>query len=265
MNARLCTVTHLPARKNHPSTPPTDHAAELKRFRRSDFAKWADRAQFWLDRVTLEASRDAVDLPEEFRTTTTYMERHPLTWRERYLVDHGADFTADEALCFLAHSARSRTLWKWWNRESTIYSPPDGWTLHELLPGAWMDDDLPAAAMSNKEWIRMFQACGFLSDGPRQPDGPVRVYRAARPEGANGLSWTGSLDVATWYQQNADSLRLQLNYGVPARFLQDRQVYACLVPPERVLARFDDRNEDEYVVDVRGLDISTVSTPTAAA
>jgi hypothetical protein len=151
----------------------------------------------------LEASRDAVDLPVEFLTTTTYTERHPLTWRKHYLVDHGAERSAEEALCFLAHSARSRTLWKWWNREPTIYSPPDRWTLDELLPGAWVDDDLPSAAKPNKDWIWMFRACGFLSDGPPHPDGPVRVYRAARPEGANCLSWTGSLDVATWYQQNA--------------------------------------------------------------
>lgn len=234
--------------------------AATRPFRRSAYSSSAVLTQLNLDRALAKLGQ-ANDQPRDERLATMaqYINEYPIEWREHFLRDHGADWSADQALLFFPHSSRASTLWKWWRGEPTAYSPPDGWKLNELLADTWTDDDLPSAALSKRQWARMFRASGFLSDGPPKPDGPVRLFRAARPEGAAGLSWTASLDVAKWYQETPNGSRMGTLYGIPSDFLHGREIYTCVASPRQVLARFSERAEDEYVIDVSAAHVHLLS------
>jgi hypothetical protein len=80
--------------------------------------------------------------------------------------------------------------------------------------------------------------------GPPLPNaGPFRLYRGVAGRGkarrTAGISWTANPNAACWF-----AMRF-------AEFLDDPAVYEYLADQSEVLCRYSDRNEDEYLLDVR--------------
>ncbi|WP_331727191.1 hypothetical protein OG871_39680 (plasmid) [Kitasatospora sp. NBC_00374] len=100
----------------------------------------------------------------------------------------------------------------------------------------------------------MFRAAGYTADGvPAQlPSAPVELWRGSVPERRRDWSWTASLAVAQGYAAGTAAVR-------PAG-----KLYRTVAPPSALLAYNSGREEDEYVVDTRGLRISEAGLLPAA-
>lgn len=84
-----------------------------------------------------------------------------------------------------------------------------------------------------RDWLRMFRYCGFVSDGPSPPAGPLTVYRGAAPVWRKtGPAWTTDLDVACWF----------------ANRHPEGAVWRAVVEPRHVLGLLDDSDEHEVIV-----------------
>jgi hypothetical protein len=75
---------------------------------------------------------------------------------------------------------------------------------------------------------------------PLPAPGPYTLYRGVAGRGAarrvRGLSWTGSLECATWFAERA----ADFGWADPA-------VFQAVVSDSEVLSYTNDRNEDEYI------------------
>ena len=78
----------------------------------------------------------------------------------------------------------------------------------------------------------------------KRPTDPIRLYRGATPDHRDGWSWTDDPRVAADYASGERFGRL------PGR------VWTAAVPPDRILCRNTERQENEYVVDTEALDIT---------
>jgi hypothetical protein len=86
--------------------------------------------------------------------------------------------------------------------------------------------------------VAMFKDVGYCGDA-LGPDKPTTLYRGTtHSRWRRGVSWTGDIKVARFF---ADGGRFGPMGGV---------VCAVVAPPEAVLARFNRRQEDEYVLDI---------------
>lgn len=93
-------------------------------------------------------------------------------------------------------------------------------------------------------WVKRFRGVGFTFDGrlASPPPVPLVLYRGATDVGRFGLSWSLNLVVAEWFAR-----------------VRGGEVWACVVPLERVLAWVDEGFGDqqvrgvEVVADVEGL------------
>lgn len=114
----------------------------------------------------------------------------------------------------------------------------------EAVADTWSGAKIPFASLGVATWIELFRMGGYTVDGipSDRPTEPVTLYRAAEPSRVHRLAWTGSLDVAQRF------LEINRRYGDRPRF-----IYTITVDPERLLAHINDRQEDEYVTDTRGL------------
>lgn len=133
-----------------------------------------------------------------------------------------------------------------------------------LAAWAWTMCEFPEANFEPDGWRLVFWTLsrdgrGILTDAdpdhdrdPNRPpldvpDAPVRLYRGAVAARADGMTWTGSHERATWFAERFNGA------------LDDTaRVYTAVVEPHRIYARFDGRGEDEYVIDTRGLAIDEV-------
>jgi len=89
--------------------------------------------------------------------------------------------------------------------------------------------------------IGMFRDAGYCGDDLAL-DTPVTLYRGtAHSRMARGVSWTGNIIVARFF---ADGGR----FGPLGGF-----VYEVQAPPEAILGHFNERHEDEYIVDIAAL------------
>jgi hypothetical protein len=89
-----------------------------------------------------------------------------------------------------------------------------------------------------RDVVAMFKDVGYCGDAPR-PDKPTTLYRGtAHSRWSRGVSWTGDINVARFF---ADGGR----FGPQGGF-----VYTVVAPPDVILGRFNDREEDEYVLDI---------------
>jgi len=115
----------------------------------------------------------------------------------------------------------------------------------EVIGGVWSMADRPDRELDRDEWRTLFNAAGFTVDGERkpQPADAKLLFRGSVTERRTDWSWTYSIDVATKY---ADG-------NVTGR--SPGHLWVCMVPPEAMLAINTERDEDEIVVDTRGLDI----------
>lgn len=130
---------------------------------------------------------------------------------------------------------------------------PDG--IAEAVPAVWSDAHLPVQNLGLNAWTELFEMAGYTDDGKKaeRPADPITLYRCAEPRFVHRLAWTASLEVAEQF-----AVINKARYGDRPRYL-----YKITAPPERLLAHITDRDEDEYVVDTRGMRATRLSTPKA--
>jgi hypothetical protein len=134
--------------------------------------------------------------------------------------------------------------------------PHQLWQLHEegaltgdlpsfLIPEVWRLK-LDNCAVPVEAWRALFATTRFTSGfaAAERPRRSVRLYRGATPANREGLSWTLNVDIASYFLHHRQALGSQA------------ALWSSSVPPERLLAFID--HEEEYVADVRGLDVRAV-------
>ena len=110
-----------------------------------------------------------------------------------------------------------------------------------VLPSAWTAPNLmsPPRAITREAALELFDVTGFLTDGPEAPiEATVLYHGVVFDEGEgefegdmwDGMCWTSDIDIAR-------------------KFASKGAVYTTIAQPQNVLARFDGRNESEYVID----------------
>ncbi|MDQ1122168.1 hypothetical protein [Microbacterium trichothecenolyticum] len=127
-----------------------------------------------------------------------------------------------------------------------------GAELSAAVPYVWSSAKQPFRALTQLTWIELFQAAGYTEDckPAERPQAPLTLYRASEPQYAHRLAWTGSLATAERF------LEINKRYGDRPRFVYMITVAAT----DRVLAHITDRDEDEYIVDTRGLRAKRIDT-----
>lgn len=112
---------------------------------------------------------------------------------------------------------------------------------------AWTSCEFPLRALDLYAWCEMFEEVGFLEDNLRKraPKKLRRLYRAATPDYAEGMSWTDDLEKAQWFDAR------NRNY-----FKFESAIYTTIPERWNVLAHFTiARNEAEWVIDPAFADI----------
>ena len=116
--------------------------------------------------------------------------------------------------------------------------------LARALGTAWSRSDNPVEQLPRRTWRSLFEHVGYTEGGGmvKRPSRTTPLYRGALPDLRDGLGWTTRPEVAQRYAPAQEGARL---------FVLD-------VPPGRLLAHITPDNlgandEDEYVVDARGL------------
>lgn len=126
---------------------------------------------------------------------------------------------------------------------------------HRVIARAWTSAEYPERSIGTDAWHVIFAVAeGVVTDvdtdgqgAPVVPTESLRLYRGSLVERAAGMAWTGDKDRAAWFAQ-----RWNGQLGDIAH------VWTALVEPERILARFVLRSEDEYVIDTTDLNIDRV-------
>lgn len=100
---------------------------------------------------------------------------------------------------------------------------------------AWTKPEFPAGESLVDAWLETFEYVGYVSDDDAlvHPTDPTTLYRGGST--SHGLSWTSDPRTAHWFAYRLGS--------------HDRHVWRATVEPAAVLARFDGRNESEFVID----------------
>jgi hypothetical protein len=118
--------------------------------------------------------------------------------------------------------------------------------LNRLLAEWWTDGGYPQG-LGIRRLVRMFKTAGFVSADDEghslaPPTAPLTVYRGAEPGNERGLSWSRDRDIAAWFADRIVKVMKR-----PAG------LWETTVPPRHVLGFFDDRNEQEVIVNPFGL------------
>jgi hypothetical protein len=139
----------------------------------------------------------------------------------------------------LGRNEQPERLWRaWWGGEI------DDETLREWILPTWQLAEFPARYLRHRDWLDMFGATGFLSDGADEAPDPLTVYRGAEPCGMRGFSWSWEPQRAEWF-----ACRLALA-GRPA------SVYEVTLRRDLLLAVIggvEGRGEREVLVNPRRL------------
>ena len=117
------------------------------------------------------------------------------------------------------------------------------------LADAWTMCEFPNMRGTNSAWEIMFllglpNKEGFIDDNGKvhkteELPEVLTLYRGAHIDHKEGMSWTTNLKTAQWF-----ATRLGM---------EDTKVYTITIPREHILAKFDGRNEEEYVVNMNEL------------
>lgn len=112
------------------------------------------------------------------------------------------------------------------------------------ISGIWSMTERPDRDLDHDTWRWLFGAAGFTVDGEQKPrpSGPMTLYRGSVPERRTDWSWSRDIKVA-------------LKFAAGVRGRPPGRLWVCSVPPESMLAINTQRDEDEIVVDTRGLNI----------
>ena len=130
---------------------------------------------------------------------------------------------------------------QWW--ASGILDYLGSAELGDLVSMAWVGADVPTRRLSTRNWLNLFKTTGFITDRQEitRPVSDLWVYRGCIPWQWRRLAWTTDRDQAHWFAEwGADR-------GHPG------VVYSAVVPSRHVLARFQERQENEVVVNPYGL------------
>lgn len=118
--------------------------------------------------------------------------------------------------------------------------------LAATIGGVWTGAEYPERAMDQDTWNYMFALAGYTVDGkPAElPTGSLPLYRGSTAEGKAGMCWTDCIETAQTFATGQ----------VRGRAIGT--LWTATVEPERLLARINDRQESEYVVNTDGLKIT---------
>lgn len=118
-------------------------------------------------------------------------------------------------------------------------------TLTALIGGIWSMAEFPDRHLDRDTWRWLFKVAGFTIDGTpsERPTEPILLWRGSVPERRTDWSWSTERAVAQRYAFG------NLNFRPIGR------LYVVLAPPESLLCANTERDEAEYVVDTRGLNI----------
>jgi hypothetical protein len=111
-------------------------------------------------------------------------------------------------------------------------------TLRDVILEIWQVS-WPSLALRERDWLAMFGATGFVSEGTPKPTEPLTVYRGARLyTNGRGFSWSLLREIA---EQYVEAFNLS---GYAAG------VFKTTIPADAVLAMIEkDAGEDEVIVD----------------
>lgn len=118
---------------------------------------------------------------------------------------------------------------------------------YRLTGSVWCDAEFPSQALTEDEWSVLFERAGYCVDGvpSQRPTAPLRLWRGSVEERRLDWSWTDDIEVARQFAAG----------GLLGR--AKGHVWTALVEPYRLLARNNYRNEGEFVVNTRGLGVTT--------
>lgn len=121
-------------------------------------------------------------------------------------------------------------------------------TVTALAGPVWSSTEYPDRQLDHDTWRWLFDTAGFTVDGKAaaRPAEPLRLYRGAVPDRRTDWSWSRNLKVA-------------LKFAAGVRGRAPGLLWVCDVPPSHMLAVNTERDEDEVVVDTRGLQILPAS------
>jgi hypothetical protein len=129
---------------------------------------------------------------------------------------------------------------------ATAYAENLVWdeTVTALIGGIWSGAEFPDRHMDHDTWRRLFDVAGFTVDGTpaARPTKPMTLFRGSVPERRTDWSWSRDIKVAE-------------RFAAGVRGRAEGRLWVCEVPPEAMLAVNTERDEDEVVVDTRGLQI----------
>lgn len=120
-------------------------------------------------------------------------------------------------------------------------------TVADLIGDVWSSAEFPDWHHDRDTWRWLFDVAGFTVDGKRaqRPAEPLTLYRGSVPERCDDWSWSRDIKVAEKFAAGSAG-------RPPGR------LWVCTVPPAHMLAANGYRDEDEVVVDTRGLQITEV-------
>lgn len=117
----------------------------------------------------------------------------------------------------------------------------------DLVESAWVLCEYPERNLDGglEAWDMMFNSVGFLSkpEGLERPSEAIALYRGATEDTKCGMAWSSNRAIARFFANRT-------TYGDLVG-----RVWTAEVEPDRIYARFETRQEDEYVIDPTDLEI----------
>jgi hypothetical protein len=167
----------------------------------------------------------------------------------------------------IAHHRGKRDLDNWvevWHSRVTHNRDLPAFAMHTIAADCWTPDEARTLAEASwtmpewpgqydrQDWFQVFNEVGFIcsvvEDGGTCQWHPaedavgsdtVQVWRGALSSAKRGMSWTTDRDRALWFVRRGD----MSGKGRKMR------LWTAQAEPERVLAHFHRRSEDEFVLD----------------
>jgi hypothetical protein len=161
----------------------------------------------------------------------------------RFRVGPGPALDLEEMLfaCLKAgRAAAPAVLWEAWRFERVRSD-----VLPSILASVWSTAEYPQTALTDSDWLALYEAAQYAVDGQKAepPGAPTILYRGTPKSRRRRMAWTGSREVAGRFA--GPGLRNEIG-----------QVWVTTAPPAAILARITERDEDEYVINTRGLAIA---------